>query len=87
MKQARRITPELMSPSQQTTQPAFAEAAQLQRPVQRLTLKEQAAFAKENLPAGRHLYVDLSQKCDFDYKKVKWIYKPCQKALSDSWLR
>ncbi len=73
MKQARRITPELVSPSQlQIVQPAFAAAqTQLQRSEQKLTLKEQAAFAKEHLPAGRRLYVDLSQRCDFDFKKVK----------------
>lgn len=72
MKQVRRITPELVSPSQlQTIQPAFAAAqTQSQRPDQRLTLKEHAAFAKDNLPAGRRLYVDLSQRCDFDFKKV-----------------
>ncbi len=72
MKQQRRITPELVSPSQKTTQPAFApEAGQHQRPVQELTLKEQAAFAKEKLPAGRRLYVDLSQRCDFNFRKVQ----------------
>ncbi|KAK9844907.1 hypothetical protein WJX74_008468 [Apatococcus lobatus] len=82
MKQARRITPELVSPSQlQAIQPAFAAAqTQLQRPEQSLTLKEHAAFARAHLPAGRRLYVDLTQRCDFDFKKLLKEAKAVQKS-------
>ncbi len=64
---ARRIVPELISPSQAAAvQPAFKSIAE--QPLNlRFDLKEQAELAKTMLEPGRKIYVDIS-----DDSKVNW---------------
>lgn len=69
-KMARRIVPELISPTQASAvHPAF-EAAAEQAPVLRLNLKEQAELAKSLLEPGRKLYVDISQESKVSWRKA-----------------
>lgn len=67
---ARRIVPELISPTQASAvHPAF-EAAAEQAPVLRFNLKEQAELAKSLLEPGRKLYVDISQESKVNWRKA-----------------
>ena len=72
---ARRIVPELISPSQAVAvQPAFEFTAE--QPVSlRINLKEQAELAKTLLDPGRKLYVDISQESKVNWRKV--CITPC----------
>lgn len=70
---ARRIVPELISPTQASAvHPAF-EAAAEQAPNLRFNLKEQADLAKGLLEPGRKLYVDISQESKVNWRKAS----PC----------
>lgn len=68
---ARRIVPELISPSQAVTvQPAFESVAE--QPLNmRFDLKEQAELAKTMLEPGRKIYVDISQDSKVNWRKVR----------------
>ena len=67
---ARRIVPELISPTQASAMhPAF-EAAAEQSPNLRFNLKEQAELAKSLLEPGRKLYVDISQESKVNWRKA-----------------
>lgn len=67
---ARRIVPELISPSQASAaQPEFVAAAD--QPLNlRLNLKEEAELAKTLLGPGRKLYVDISTEPKVNWRKV-----------------
>ena len=67
---ARRIIPELISPSQAAAvQPAFESVAE--QPLNlRFDLKEQAELAKTLLGPGRKIYVDISQDSKVNWRKV-----------------
>ncbi|KAL3156973.1 hypothetical protein ABBQ38_001230 [Trebouxia sp. C0009 RCD-2024] len=68
---ARRIVPELISPTQASAvHPAF-EAAAEQAPNLRFNLKEQAELAKSLLEPGRKLYVDISQESKVNWRKLQ----------------
>ena len=67
---ARRIVPELISPSQASAfQPEFVAAAE--QPLNlRLNVKEQSELAKSLLGPGRKLYVDISTEPKVNWRKV-----------------
>jgi len=67
---ARRIVPELISPSQAVAiQPAFESVAE--QPLNlRFDLKEQAELAKTMLEPGRKIFVDISQDSKVNWRKV-----------------
>ena len=70
---ARRIVPELISPSQASAMhPAF-EAAAEQPANLRFNLKEQAELAKTLLEPGRKIYVDISQDSKVNWQKAGYI--------------
>ena len=68
----RRIVPQLISPSQAVAaaKPAFLEAP-TQQEQKALDLREQAAIAKDKLPPGRRIYVDLSVSRDVSWHQVR----------------
>ena len=68
---ARRIVPELISPSQAVAvQPAFESVAE--QPLNlRFDLKEQAELAKTMLEPGRKIFVDISQDSKVNWRKVR----------------
>lgn len=67
---ARRIVPELISPSQASAvHPAF-EAAAEQLSSLPVNLKEQAELAKTILEPGRKIYVDISQESKVNWRKA-----------------
>ncbi|KAL0026237.1 hypothetical protein WJX77_004600 [Trebouxia sp. C0004] len=68
---ARRIVPELISPSQAVAvQPAFESVAE--QPLNlRFDLKEQAELAKTMLEPGRKIFVDISQDSKVNWRKLQ----------------
>lgn len=67
---ARRIVPELISPTQASAiQPEFVAA--VDQPLDlTLNVKEQAELAKSLLGPGRKLYVDISTEPRVNWRKV-----------------
>jgi len=78
---ARRIVPELISPSQAVAvQPAFESVAE--QPLNlRFDLKEQAELAKTMLEPGRKFFVDVSQDSKVNWRKVR-ISCCCKAAIA-----
>lgn len=70
---ARRIVPELISPSSsqaQVVQPEFVAAAE--QPLNlRINVREQAELAKTLLGPGRKLYIDISIEPKVNWRKVR----------------
>ncbi|KAL0031313.1 hypothetical protein WJX79_002806 [Trebouxia sp. C0005] len=68
---ARRIVPELISPSQAVAvQPAFESVAE--QPLNlRFNLEEQAELAKTMLEPGRKIFVDISQDSKVNWRKLQ----------------
>ena len=77
----RRIVPQLISPSQAVAaaKPVFLEAP-TQQLAKQLDLREQAAIAKEKLPPGRRIYVDLSVSRDVSWLQVRVPHGPPPRA-------
>lgn len=86
---ARRIVPELISPTQASAMhPAF-EAAAEQALNLRFNLKEQAELAKSLLEPGRKLYVDISQESKVNWRKASlrvWQAAICSVPLYNTLL-
>ena len=76
---ARRIVPELISPTQASAvHPAFEAAAEA-APNLRFNLTEQAELAKSLLEPGRKVYVDISQESKVSWRKAR--LDPLQTAI------
>ena len=88
--QKRRITPQLVSvATRPAPSTAFANAQTAvgppaAKPEQVLSLREDSAWAAQNLGPGRHMFLDLSKNNYLNYKKEGsrfWTYKLLESAL------